>query len=185
MTLNRICRHVRAAARLGGVAVLFGFAAGCASSDSGWETLSVEGDPFTIEAPGKSKMQDISEQNRDLGAISGRQYSWYPPSNRFYLAMYMTISNPNGLALDTKNAMKSMVDGVSRRSGGTIISEKPVMMAGIEGVETEIKMGSQPGRMRVRSAERNRTFYLLVVGWPEGQEFLKDENRFFDSFHMK
>ena len=187
MKPDRPCICIRSAARFAGAAVLLSLTFACSSSGPSWQMLYNAGDPFSIEAPGTPKVENIDQNVPQLGgSVTGKQYSWETSSNHLYLAMYMSFPNPNGLALDMKGAMKNMVAGVVSRAKGSITSEKSLTMAGIEeGTETEIKMGTPQGTMRIRTAERNRTIYLLAFGWPEGREPVEDENRFFDSFHMK
>ena len=73
-------------------AALAVFAVACSvPADPPWKALDGSGDPFVVEAPGTPKSEEIRENAPPIGTITGRQYQWQTPSNRFYLAMYMNF----------------------------------------------------------------------------------------------
>jgi hypothetical protein len=153
-------------------------------ADPPWQSFGGAGDPFVVQAPGAPKSEDIREEVPRIGTITGRQYNWLPPSNRFYMVMYLAFPVAVTMAGDMQKAMSTMATGIAQRTKGTITSEKPVVVLGLPGTEYEIKMGI-PGRIRMRTVESHGTIYLIAAGWPDGKESFKDEEKFFDSFQLK
>lgn len=154
------------------------------AADPPWKVLDA-GDGFTVEAPGSPKTEEIKENAPPVGVITGRQYQWQTPSDRFYMAMYMKFPVEVARAGDMTKAMSAMADGIAKRTKGSITSEKPVVVLDLPGIEYEIKMGIKKGSLRIRTVESHGIVYLIAAGWPEGRKSYKDEERFFDSFKLK
>lgn len=154
-------------------------------ADPPWKELSAASNLFVISGPGEPKTETINEYQPPFGTITGKQYNWQPPSHRFYLAMSMTFPAKMVPQMDMAKATRNILDGIAKRSNATVGSDKPVTVRGLPGLEYELKLGVQPGSMRVRTFENNGTIYVLAAGWPTGKQSTWDEEKFFDSFNLK
>ncbi len=106
-----------------------------------------------------------------------RMYQAEEPNTQWLVS----ATDVSRLGLDRQRTLAAARSGAVQKSGGTLTSERPVLIAHYEGLELRLE---RPDRMvvRIRLCVTPHRIYQLVVVTSEERKRLAQIERFFESF---
>lgn len=158
------------------------FAWGCASqageSSESWKTYTFRRHNFSCTMPAQP---DYSKQNVESLAGTITVHSWMVEYGD--MALGVMVDDMPGEIEDIEKALDDGRDGAVRSSGGSLICEKKVSLAGSAGREITIRTG-QDMTYTARIYIAGRTIYQVMFVAPAELSTEEVRVRFMDSFKL-
>ncbi len=159
---------------------------GTAAPVDPWQTFSSKEGGFTLSLPGKPK-----EQRQPVGTAGGSVTAIMYFTEVGSTAFGVGYGDYPGSAanVDPQAVLKGARDGAAKNVNGTVVSEKPIELAGHPGLEIAVETpasAKMPGGAMYRARiylVGNRLYQVIYVALKK-EEHAADYQKLFDSFHL-
>ncbi|HVO12320.1 MAG TPA: hypothetical protein VMX54_16375 [Vicinamibacteria bacterium] len=134
-------------------------------------------DEFSVLFPTAPRVETTTVEVGGGRRAGMRMYGADEPATQWLLS----ATDVARLGLDRQRTLAAARKGAVEKSGGTLTSERPVLIAHYEGLELRLE---RPDRtvIRIRLCVTPRRIYQLVVVTTEERKRLAQIERFFESF---
>ena len=134
-------------------------------------------DEFVVLFPTPPRVETAAVEVGDGRQAAMRMYRAEEPNTQWLVS----ATDVTRLALDRQRALSATRNGLVGKSGGTLASERPVLIAHYEGLELRLE---RPDRsvLRARVCVTSHRIYQVIVVTVEERKRLPQIERFLESF---
>jgi len=145
-----------------------------------WEEVRPSGDEFSVDLPGKAKIQDRQVPSGEGRVATLHVISTVTRDGTYYGCAY--IDDPNFEQMSTDEVLTSVQNETVHNVDGILVSQKQATIGGYPAREIQARARGGSFLDSRLIAVRKRMYMLSVITTAPQNRNSRDINRFFDSF---